>query len=72
MIFLSFTIKKQASFINRATFTLPYNHSQRAKEALLHDYSGSIRVVKRLYNGLKWLFEDAKSLHTSCNNRIID
>ena len=63
---------KQPSFINRVTFTLPYNHSQRLKEALLHDNRGNIRVVKRLYNGLKWLFEDAKSLHTSYNNRIID
>ena len=72
MIFLSFTIKKQPSFINRATFTLPYIHSQRAKEALLHDYSGSIRVVKRLYDGIKWLFKDAKSLHTPYDNRITD
>ena len=72
MIFLSYTTKKKHSFINRATFTLPYIHYQRLEEALLHDNSGSIRVVKRLYDGIKWLFKDAKSLHTPYNNRITD
>ncbi len=72
MIFLSYMTKKKPSFINRATFTLSYIHYQRLKKALLRDNSGSIRVVKRLYDGIKWLFNYAKSLHTPYNNRITD